>query len=424
MQEQIFIKNVNDVLKIDLNIPKYQRPYKWNTKNISDLLYDIEEAIRMKEQYGDNYKYRIGTIILHENNKYDIVDGQQRIISLILIKKCIDKTNCNLLNCSFSNKLTIKNIKDNYTFIKEWFENKNENIKQEFLKAFEETLEMVVITVDDVAEAFQLFDSQNARGKALEPHDLLKAYHLREMKDSPKEMEEAVKKWESYDSKEINILFNKYLFRIYNWSRGKKTRNFTTNYIDIYKGIEKTSEYTYAKKALKTSPYYQIAEPFVSGKDFFEMINYYLDMKKTVEEKIKQFDKINTIITDKKYKNSTGFGYAVELFKCSLMYYYDRFNNFDENVVIKLFKWALMIRTDMESVQLDTINKYAIGEESRNYTNNKPMFEIIRYARKHHEIANIPIKTERINNSAKSKRWQELYENLKKLNPIKDNNVN
>lgn len=424
MQEQISIKNVNDVLKIDLNIPKYQRPYKWNTKNISDLLYDIDEAIRMKEQYGDNYKYRIGTIILHENNKYDIVDGQQRIISLILIKKCIDKTNCNLLNCSFSNKLTIKNIKDNYTFIKEWFENKNENIKQEFLKAFEETLEMVVINVDDVAEAFQLFDSQNSRGKALEPHDLLKAYHLREMKDSPKEMEEAVKRWESYDSKEIKILFNDYLFRIYNWSRGKKTRNFTTNDIDIYKGIEKTSEYTYAKKAKKAPPYYQIAEPFVSGKDFFEMINYYLDMKKTVEEKIKQFNKINTIITDKKYKNSTGFGYAVELFKCSLMYYYDRFNNFDENVVIKLFKWALMIRTDMESVQLDTINKYAIGEESRNYTNNKSMFEIIRYARKHHEIANIPIKTERISNSAKSKRWQELYENLNKLNPIKDNNVN
>ena len=31
-----------------------------------------------------------------------------------------------------------------------------------------------------LAEAFQLFDSQNNRGKSLEPHDLLKAYHLRQ----------------------------------------------------------------------------------------------------------------------------------------------------------------------------------------------------------------------------------------------------
>ena len=32
---------------------------------------------------------------------------------------------------------------------------------------------------DKLAEAFQLFDSQNNRGKKLEVHDLLKAYHLR-----------------------------------------------------------------------------------------------------------------------------------------------------------------------------------------------------------------------------------------------------
>jgi hypothetical protein len=38
-------------------------------------------------------------------------------------------------------------------------------------------------------EAFQFFDSQNTRGKSLEPHDLLKSYHLREMTDLSAEME-------------------------------------------------------------------------------------------------------------------------------------------------------------------------------------------------------------------------------------------
>ena len=45
----------------------------------------------------------------------------------------------------------------------------------------EKQCELIVVITDDVSEAFQFFDSQNARGKALYPHDLLKAYHLREM---------------------------------------------------------------------------------------------------------------------------------------------------------------------------------------------------------------------------------------------------
>ena len=57
--------------------------------------------------------------------------------------------------------------------------------------------ELIVVITTDVSEAFQFFDSQNARGKALYPHDLLKAYHLREMSDiSENETEKIVKDWE------------------------------------------------------------------------------------------------------------------------------------------------------------------------------------------------------------------------------------
>lgn len=46
----------------------------------------------------------------------------------------------------------------------------------------------------DISEAFQFFDSQNARGKALYPHDLLKAYHLREMAGVSEEETEKLSK--------------------------------------------------------------------------------------------------------------------------------------------------------------------------------------------------------------------------------------
>ncbi|MGC6756730.1 hypothetical protein ACP0GT_25630, partial [Escherichia coli] len=40
--------------------------------------------------------------------------------------------------------------------------------------------QVVCFVLQDISEAFQFFDSQNARGRDLAPHDLLKAFHLRE----------------------------------------------------------------------------------------------------------------------------------------------------------------------------------------------------------------------------------------------------
>ena len=234
------IKSVNELLNMKLDIPDYQRPYKWDIQNIDDLLSDITNAISDADRYRTGFKYRIGTIILHKTKDgiFDVVDGQQRIISLVLLKQCIEPDfECSILEKGFSNKATQYNIHRNYRFIREWFSLKSEDAKKEFVNAFENILEVVVICVDKVSEAFQLFDSQNTRGKALDPHDLLKAYHLREMKKYPYEMEHAVTKWEAKDTEQIRDLFDLYLFPIWNWSRGIKSRPFTAKEIDTYKGI-------------------------------------------------------------------------------------------------------------------------------------------------------------------------------------------
>lgn len=85
------IKSINELLGMELDIPDYQRPYKWTIQNIEDLLSDISNSITDAEMYR-TFKYRIGTIILHKNDngRYDVVDGQQRIISLTLLKHCIE----------------------------------------------------------------------------------------------------------------------------------------------------------------------------------------------------------------------------------------------------------------------------------------------------------------------------------------------
>lgn len=423
------IKSVNELLEMKLDIPNYQRPYKWNIQNIDDLLSDITNAISDAERYGSNFKYRIGTIILHKtkNETYDIVDGQQRIISLVLLKKYIEpELVCSILEKNFDNKITQYNIQRNYEFIREYFSLKSDDSKTKFSTAFQEILEVVVICVDKISEAFQLFDSQNTRGKALEPHDLLKAYHLREMKKYPYEMKHAVTKWEDKDTKQISELFDLYLFPILNWSRGIKSKPFKTKEIDSYKGISEESTYSYAKRASRGMPYFQITEPFIAGNDFFKMVEHYIYLLQDIKSEIcnnPSFKEIKKVIcNDKNIEkteeiskvnfNSAGFRYTKNLFYCVLLCYYDKFHNFDEMAVKKLFLWAFMIRVDMKSLGFGSINKYAIGDGE--YTNKIAMFSKISFARMHNEISRLQIKVRKKFDSG-NKEWYDL---LKKIMDI------
>lgn len=428
-----YLSSVEDLLKMDLDIPDYQRPYKWNIQNIKDLLFDITNAISDYKKYNSNFKYRIGTIILHkENGKFNIVDGQQRIISLILIKLNLDKNfNCSILNKGFTNKTSKKNIHDNYEFINNWFNLNNENY-EEIDNAFNEILEAVVIVVDKPTEAFQLFDSQNSRGKSLYPHDLLKAYHLREMKENQYEMERVVKYWEEQDSKKIKELFDLYLFPIWNWSHGLKTRPFTDKEIDVYKEISENSEYTYAKRTYKAMPYFQITEPFISGKEFFEMVDHYFNLLHDIKLEIlnnSNFKEIKNVICtgkelksvedmDKEKYGSVGFIYTINLFYCALLYYYDKFHNFKEMPVKKLFTWAFMLRVDMENLGYNSINKYSIGEQNPKYSNNIAMFSKIELARTDDEISALPLN---IQNNGNNK-WKKLYNSIKNINGLGEQN--
>lgn len=419
------IISIDNLLKMNLSIPNYQRPYKWTNKNVADLLGDLDEAVSTSEKYED-FKYRVGTVILHEVQKdgkqcYDIVDGQQRVITLALLSLYLCASfSCSILQEGFFNKISQTNIHNNYSFIRDYFSLKSKNYKEKMYTAMKSTIEVVVVSVDKVAEAFQLFDSQNTRGRALDPHDLLKAYHLREMRDYPYEMRYAVVKWEAVPVKEIRELFGLYLFPIKNWSGAHKTETFTANEIDAYKGISETSAYTYAKRANNAMPYYQITAPFLAGFSFFEMVSHYIDLLHNVKEEVQtnsRFETMKTILNNKEHR-STGFSYAKNLFYCALLCYYDKFRNFDERAVKKLFTWAFMLRVDMENLGFDSVNKYAIGEDEGRYSNHIPVFSIINQARLHSEICNLSIKVKRDPDEAAGEKWNNLYHILKEMNGI------
>ena len=440
------IRSVEELLGWELRIPPYQRPYKWTKKNITDLLLDIETSIREAKKYKD-FKYRVGTVILHANTEeekptYDIVDGQQRILSFLLLSRYLE-LECGVVSSlskhKFSSKVTQKNLHENYKAIWEWFAFAPAGMHKDFKDAMKEHLEVVVITVNEISEAFQLFDSQNSRGRALYPHDLLKAYHLRVMSGKKGE-ERAVEEWEAKDPKAIAELFRDYLFPIWHWARRCKCGGFTAADIDLYKGVEPDSEYAYAYRVRRTGARYQITEPFPAGRDFFKMVHHYIQMLKDLKreiavnpalQKVKEIliassgrDKKNTLITSAEEldealdRQPVGFRHACRLFFCALLCYYDRFGVLDARAVKRLFTWAMMLRVNMQHLGFASINKYAIGErdpQKDQYTNVIPVLSMIVSARKHTEISDISLKVD-VEPRQSDEKWERLRKELRELN--------
>jgi len=78
-------------------IPHYQRFYSWQKKQRDDLFSDLK---KLADRGNDNHHF-MATIVCHRTSEvtsigakeyrlHDIVDGQQRLTTLILILKCIE----------------------------------------------------------------------------------------------------------------------------------------------------------------------------------------------------------------------------------------------------------------------------------------------------------------------------------------------
>jgi uncharacterized protein with ParB-like and HNH nuclease domain len=85
-----------------LNIPRYQRSYAWDEKQVNDLIDDIDYVLGRRKQVGDsrNIVHYFGTLVLDDIKEvdsptpndwilYDIVDGQQRLTTVSLLVGCI-----------------------------------------------------------------------------------------------------------------------------------------------------------------------------------------------------------------------------------------------------------------------------------------------------------------------------------------------
>lgn len=369
-------------------IPPYQRPYKWGVKNVNQLITDV---IAFCEK-GTN-EYRLGTLVLHEQGEWlNIVDGQQRTITLMLLLNELRKKYDNILKgipidsflkkSQFHEQTSRMHIRENINAIRY----RLTEFKDEHVQFLIKNCMFVIVTLYDISEAFQFFDSQNARGKELEPHDLLKAFHLREIPQMTDSDKHNITEWERLDTPKLANLFL-VLFRIKRWIEGYDGREFRSNNVDTFKGPKAGKnilpyQRIYAMAECYTELYnadlsrridrqhmeypHQIDQVTINGTLFFDMIRYYSEKEAVVMAMLKEHcPDIDYAINHYAERYRKGDLYTRNLFIAALLFYYDKFSEDGfGNAVPKIFAWAYSMRVKHYSVQLATMDNLARGHNS------------------------------------------------------------
>ena len=364
-----------------LIIPPYQRPYKWTKKNVVQLLEDIFEYVVVKKK-----DYRIGNIILYEKDgEKNIVDGQQRLTTISLLLKKLDlEFNGLLSNQEFKLNISKNNIVYNFRVLEKWLDTKfKEAEKKEFKEQILKKCEFVLFTVYNEDEAFQLFDSQNARGKELEPFDLLKAFHLREMEfDTEEERTKCVERWEnSIDENKLKPILGNHLFKIRKWSKNEWKYDFTKRDIDEFKGVSLHHKQQYPYESalrmldgfvdnaqndkflrnlhIAQSFPFSITMPIINGKRFFEYVDFYIQQKAMMLDN-KQSDLPefrNKYCLNYHGEGRSGDKKVRNLYENILIFFLDKFGfveNFDKYYEA-FYKAAYINRCEKKRISLESI---------------------------------------------------------------------
>ncbi len=230
-------------------IPIYQRPYQWTEENceklLDDLFEDYEEDRESDYFCGSLVLIVIGTDSETNAETYDIVDGQQRLSTFILLAKVLsalydkdlNQTSRELLEKSLGdidgekrerlhfNAMGL-NAKDDFVYALEHFNDsqasKNKNNKNNYLKNaiclknylkekeikdindFIKWLYFKVVfiktTCPNVSMALRIFSVLNARGLPLHAIDVFKVELLKKLANK-KDQEEFVSRWSALHQK-------------------------------------------------------------------------------------------------------------------------------------------------------------------------------------------------------------------------------
>ena len=231
MSSKIELKPVKDLLGKNFFIPNYQRGYKWKQKQVEDLLNDLDEfkinleskegicddfycmqplAVRFDFQETTDESIKIDNtfteeaalakvkIFFNKNVRWRVIDGQQRLTTMYLLLCYLDKSPYTIIyetrdeSGDFLSKFkepvdnNIENDSEKnvdfyhmynvYKKIGEWFKDKDENYKTDFLNLLKEKVQFIWYETSE--DEIEVFTRLNIGKIGLTNSELIKALIL------------------------------------------------------------------------------------------------------------------------------------------------------------------------------------------------------------------------------------------------------
>lgn len=207
MNNNISIKPISELLGMNFFIPAYQRGYRWTEQQVKDLLNDIWDFIESDPTKEEWYCLQ-PVVVKAKNEQWEVIDGQQRLTTIFLILKYLEKfveserktfeLEYETRNTEKSNsKDFLNNVEqkaenealDNIDYfhiykafetIKEWFKKKakaHSSVSSKFITPFLEKTKVIWYETKE-KDAVQIFTRINMGKIALTNAELIKALFL------------------------------------------------------------------------------------------------------------------------------------------------------------------------------------------------------------------------------------------------------
>lgn len=206
MENILELKTISELQEYNFFIPSYQRGYRWSSKEVVELLNDISNFTpRLVDESSDEKTwYCLQPIVVKqiENNKFEVIDGQQRLTTIYLILYYLNqdfienkrdklfeldyetrtdsKTFLSQLEEDVANKSNVDffYITNAYKTISDWFEEKGNNFDTGNFRSKFKFNSKVIWYLSNENDSISIFTRINIGKIPLTNSELIKALFL------------------------------------------------------------------------------------------------------------------------------------------------------------------------------------------------------------------------------------------------------
>ena len=224
MSKELCLKTIEDFQDFHFLVKNYQRGYKWTEVEVNQLLNDIDEF-----QSQEGFYCLQPIVIKADNDKKELIDGQQRCTTIYLILQYLGQHLFDITyqtreqSAEFLTKIATLGISgewndwiasysekdnvDNYHFfqayrtIQDWFAEKSEDEKNCFLEKLLSKTKVIWYEVTGEIDSIELFTRINSNKIPLTEAELIKALFLIALTDTSTQREWVVaQQWDKIEN--------------------------------------------------------------------------------------------------------------------------------------------------------------------------------------------------------------------------------